>query len=117
MPRTTGRKRSVRKMPKCNPGHTVSALHRAFVDESLLHPVELAIRRQTLDCDDVPAGRRPHRCEARGNGLAVEQHLAGAALELAAAVLGNRSGPGPRAALRAEAARPLFRRGASRRSR
>ena len=69
------------------PGRAEAALHRARVDERLLHRVQLVAGAEALDRDDLVAVRLRREHEARADELAVEQHGAGAALALLARVL------------------------------
>ena len=67
-----------------------SALHRAGLDERLLHRVQLAAGRQALDGDDLAALGLPGEHQAGADELAVEVDRARAALALLAGVLGAR---------------------------
>ena len=71
------------------PGRAVAALHRAGVEERLLERVQLAVAssRPSIVVIALPA-TAPTRVEAGAGRLAVDQHGAGAAPALAAAVLG-----------------------------
>src|ERR1022692_4063059 len=68
-----------------HPRNAVAALHGVGIEESLLHGMQLALRREALDGDDALALHRAHLGEARFRGHAVHQHGARRALSLAAA--------------------------------
>ena len=70
------------------PGRAVAALERLGLEERLLDRVEPAVLLEALDRDDLLARGLGDRRLAGRRRLAVEQHRAGAALPLAAAVLG-----------------------------
>ncbi len=70
------------------PARAVAALKRPFVEERLLDRVQRVSLGQALDGDDrLAVGARDRRA-AGEDALPVHQHRAGAALALAAAVLG-----------------------------
>src|SRR2546423_8793944 len=58
----------------------VSALDRLLVDERLLQRVESRFVADPLDGRDLVTGDRPKRRVARGDGIAVQEHIARAAL-------------------------------------
>ncbi len=66
-------------------GDAVAALHGLLGDEGALQGMRLLRRAEALDRGDVLARRGPQRRVAGGHGLAVDQHVAGAALVGAAA--------------------------------
>ena len=66
----------------------VAALHGAGVEEGLLERVQLAVLLEALDGGDLAGGDRAELGDARARRRAVDQHRAGAATALAAAVLG-----------------------------
>ena len=66
----------------------VAALHRVDLEERLLDGVQPAVLLEPFDGGDRLAGRRGRGRDAGAGGPAVDQHGAGAALALAAAVLG-----------------------------
>src|SRR5437016_8207144 len=63
----------------------VSALDRLLVDKRLLQRMEPRLVADPFDSDDLVTGYRPQRRVARRHGIAVQQHVARAALRLAAA--------------------------------
>ena len=65
-----------------------AALKTAVLDEALLHRMELAVLRQTLNCRDlVPIGHDRER-DTRTDHFIIHQHRAGAADSNAASLLG-----------------------------
>src|SRR5690348_2115312 len=71
------------------PGRAVAALERVVVDEGLLHRVQRrAGRAQPFDRRHVAALRNGGETEAGERALAVDQHGAGAALAVVAALFG-----------------------------
>ena len=73
-----------------NAGDAVAALHGLLGDEGPLQRMRPLRRAETFDRRDVLAGGGPQRRIARGHGLAVQQHVAGAALVGAAAEMRGR---------------------------
>src|SRR3954469_18977021 len=71
-----------------HPRRAVAALEAAMLHEGLLDRMQGAVARQPLDGGDLAVARRAERGDARADGLAVDEHGAGAADPGAAAVLG-----------------------------
>ena len=69
------------------PGRAEPALHRAGIDERLLHVAGRAERGDALDGDDRLADAPRGQHEAGAHQLAVDQHAARAALALLARAL------------------------------
>src|SRR5262249_48138496 len=68
-------------------GCAVAALHRPDLQKGFLQRVELAVSLQALDGGDLLARASLNAGDAGPGGLAVDEHRAGAAAALAAAVL------------------------------
>src|ERR1017187_1482916 len=72
-----------------HPWRAPAALHGLGFQEGLLHGVQLALRRQSLNRHDAFAGDGRDLGGARTRSYAVDQDGAGGALALAAAILGS----------------------------
>ena len=70
------------------PGRAEAALHAALVEEGGLERVQLAAVREPLDRGDLAAVGLQREVGARVHRPAVDQHHAGAALGVVAALLG-----------------------------
>src|SRR5215472_18319827 len=68
-----------------DPVDAVPALDRLLVDESLLDRMQPRQATDPLDGRDLMSDRGPQRCIAGLDGIAIEKHVARAALSLAAA--------------------------------
>src|SRR5580704_15956149 len=70
-------------------GGAVAALEGALVKEGLLNRSKTPVLFEAFDCDNLGAADAADRQEAGARRYAVEQDGAGAALALAAAVVGS----------------------------
>src|SRR5207248_1701371 len=68
-------------------GDAVAALHRRLIDEGLLDRMQCAVAGEPFDRRDRPARYGADRRHTRAQWLAIDDHRAGAAEPLAAAVL------------------------------
>lgn len=75
--------------PQDHSGYTVSALHCALVQESLLHTMKFSCRRQAFDGEDLLPCNGCYRRDTRYDRLSVEHHRTCAALPFATTVLGS----------------------------
>src|SRR5262249_27801465 len=72
------------------PRRAVAALERVVVDEGLLHRMQLAVRAgEAFDRGDALSLRGSRKRQAGKHAAAIEQHRAGAALTVIAALLGS----------------------------
>src|SRR5262245_7236631 len=71
-----------------HPGLAIAALRHVVVEPGLLHLVQHAVLRQSLDRGDLPAGDRAQWHRARAHRHTIDMDGAGAALGDATAVLG-----------------------------
>ncbi len=73
---------------KNHTGDTVTALHGFGIEEGLLDTVKATVAGEAFDGGDLFAFGKTGWSEAGGDGLAVKENSAGAALAFATAVLG-----------------------------